>query len=86
MHLTIAQAVELAEARRVLKAIQAETTRVVIETDPSPMLAFNIGKLQEAADAAEEAVFNVLNTASAYLGDPAAKRAIALGQPQPAGQ
>jgi hypothetical protein len=60
----------LKAARAVLREVQArclEESHDVNDTDGYTNTRYNLGKLGEACDHAEETVFNVLNTAKSYL-------------------
>lgn len=48
----------------------------MIADELEPRQAYELGRLIEAADAAKDAVFNVLNTASSYCDSAAAEEAI----------
>lgn len=73
--LTPAEARTLREARIILVKVGIRTQALgPIEDDGA--LAWRLGKLDEAADVAEGAVFNVLSTAHNFLDVDAAKLAM----------
>lgn len=65
--LTKAQVGALNDARDVLRAIEKQATSESYSED-SVWQPFDCGKLAEACDSAEGAMFNVLNVARSYLG------------------
>lgn len=77
--LTPAEAKLLREARIVLVKVGIRTrirTQGLGPISDDGALAWRLGKLDEAADIAEGAVFNVLSTAHNFLDVPAAKLAM----------
>lgn len=64
----------LAAARVRLRDYQEDLRKIVF--DLGPYDAYSIGRLIEAADIAEDAVFNVLNVANSHFDAPLAAAAI----------
>ena len=57
----------LKAARATLKDLESRCLDVTTSPEESINLNFNLGKLSEACDQAENSVFNVLNVARSYL-------------------
>lgn len=64
---TKSQVGALNEARDVLRALEKDAQERCYATSRTHE-AFNLGKLAETLDAAEGAIFNVLNVASSHVG------------------
>lgn len=59
----------LKAARTVLEEIEENARKAQYDEDlEDGVSAWDLGKLSEAADHAEEAIFNALNTANSYCG------------------
>jgi hypothetical protein len=78
--LTADEAETLAAARHALRAIRQRASELGCRTD-DPSEALNAGRVAEAADVADDVVFNVVNCASSYLSCLQAVRSIDLGRP-----
>lgn len=66
----------LAKAMKILKSVDSLDMVRSIEDDERTdrVNAISAGKIEEAAGAASDAIFNALNTAKSYGSDPAAGR------------
>jgi hypothetical protein len=76
MYLTTHQARTLSAARRVLEAVTMQAGQEGLKAGVSANAALHAGRLAEAADLAQDAVFNTLNTAANMCGSPEAQHAI----------
>jgi hypothetical protein len=57
----------LKAARAILKDLESRCLDATTSSEESINLNYNLGKLSEACDQAENSVFNVLNVAKSYL-------------------
>lgn len=76
MYVGTIEARRLNGARRVLSTIEERAGDLASGDNLSDSELYHLGRLAEAADRAEDAVFNVLNVASSMLSDPVAAKAI----------
>lgn len=74
---TDTEAQTIMDVRALLKEVEDHVTDMYIRKQfPVDVDGFDCGKVSEAIDAAQDALFNVLNTACHYMKDRASDRAI----------
>lgn len=71
----LSEARELLDAYRILKAAEKRISDAGITTDDAPS-ARRLGYLEHVLETAKDAVFDCLNTASAYTSCPASRAAL----------